>query len=55
MNSDIKAMHSEERVGEISKCYFSYDKINNDFGWEPKISFEDGVTIILDYWKKRLK
>lgn len=54
MNSDIEPMHSEERVGEINKCYFAYDKISHDFGWKPKISFEDGVTIVIDYWKKRL-
>ena len=55
LNSDLRPIYADERIGEISKCYFSYDKIKKDFGWKPEISFEGGVNIVIDYWKKRLK
>src|SRR3989344_5592499 len=55
LNSSLEPIYADERVGEISKCYFSYDKIRKDFGWKPEISFEQGVEILIDYWKKRIK
>jgi UDP-glucose 4-epimerase len=55
LNSNLKPIYSEERVGELSKCYFTYDKLKRDFGWVPKVSFEKGVEIVVDYWKERLK
>lgn len=54
INSNLKPVHEEERVGEISKCYFSYEKIKRDFGWKPEISFEEGVKSVIKYWKKKL-
>jgi len=55
LNSNLEPIYSDERVGEISKCYFTYDKIKKDFGWKPEISFEKGVDIVIDDWKRRLK
>jgi UDP-glucose 4-epimerase len=43
-----------KRPGEPSITHANISKIKKDLNWEPKVSFEDGVSKILqniDYWK----
>ena len=43
-----------KRPGEPSITYANITKIKKDLNWKPKISFEEGVSKILeniDYWK----
>jgi len=43
-----------KRPGEPDSTHADISKIKNKLGWEPKVSFEKGVKIMLDnieYWK----
>ncbi len=44
-----------KRPGEPDCTFADISKIKSQLGWEPKISFENGVSEILkniDYWRK---
>lgn len=50
-----EAIHIPERPGEPKITQANITKIKTELGWEPKVSFEDGVAIMLkniDYWRK---
>jgi len=47
--------HIPKRPGEPDCTFADITKIHNEMGWEPKVSFEDGVGKVLehiDYWKE---
>ncbi len=46
--------HIPKRPGEPDCTFGQTDKISKLLGWQPSISFEDGVRIMLDnieYWR----
>ncbi len=48
-----EAIHIPKRPGEPDCTWADTAKIERDLGWHPKVSFEDGVALILDdidYW-----
>ena len=50
-----KITHIPKRPGEPDNSLAGIDKIKKDLGWEPKVTIEEGVGIILkniNYWKK---
>lgn len=49
-NSDQDEIHREAKAGEQRRSVCSPDKLSQ-FGWEPKIKFNDGVKIALDFFK----
>ncbi len=51
---NITLMKSPEllRKSDIPVLLGSHEKIYNDTGWKPRISFEDTLKDLLDYWKK---
>jgi len=49
-----ETVHIPKRPGEPDSTHADITKIKRDIGWEPKISFQEGVSIMLDnieYWK----
>lgn len=48
-------IHIPKRPGEPDCTFADITRIRNLLGWEPKVSFEEGVKIMLenkDYWRK---
>jgi UDP-glucose 4-epimerase len=43
-----KKVHISKRPGEPDCTYADISKIKKMLGWKPKVSFEDGVKIMLD-------
>ena len=47
-------IHIPKRPGEPDCTWADISKIRRDLGWEPKISFPEGVAAMLqniDYWR----
>ena len=47
--------HISKRPGEPDCTFADTTKIKNVLGWEPKVSFEEGVEKVLeniDYWRE---
>ena len=47
-------LHIPKRPGEPDCTFADITKITTDLGWQPKVSFEQGVALILeqiDYWR----
>jgi len=40
----LKMMEGKETVGEIDCQYMDFEKVNTEFGWSPRHSFEDGIA-----------
>lgn len=51
----IPAKHSPKRSGDIYKTHADITKAKKDFGYEPTISFQDGLKISIDWYKKNLR
>ncbi len=47
---ELKVDEKLLRKGEIQSIIGSNKKIDTDTGWQPKISFEQSITDLLDYW-----
>ncbi len=43
---------AEKKAIEIWDYYADYSKIKNMLGWEPKVSFEDGIARTIEYYEK---
>ena len=50
----IKAEHSPKRVGDVRLFYFDCSKAARELGWTPRVSFKDGVTRTLDWFRQTL-
>jgi UDP-glucose 4-epimerase len=49
------AVHVPKRPGEPDCTWADISKVQRMLGWEPKVSFEDGVATMLrhiDYWRQ---
>lgn len=51
--SNIKAIYSLERVGDVRHSRASIDKINRILGYNPSISFNEGINLTFKYLKKK--
>jgi nucleoside-diphosphate-sugar epimerase len=51
----LAMMKGRETVGEIDCQYMDYAKVNRDFGWSPRHSFEEGVSATIEWFKGYLK
>jgi len=50
LSSDIKPEYEKERKGDIKRISLSIEKIKK-FGWNPKISSEEGIRKTIEYYK----
>lgn len=49
----IDENHGEERPGEQITSALSYEKAKQVLGWEPRVSFEDGVKKVVAWYKEK--
>ncbi|MBU1178592.1 GDP-mannose 4,6-dehydratase [Patescibacteria group bacterium] len=42
------------RPSDLAHCVGSYDKIQNELGWEPEINFDNTLSDVLDYWRTEI-
>ncbi len=55
MNLEIKPIITNKyRVGDIRHCYADISKIKQKLGYEPKISFEDGIEELIQWVKSQV-
>ncbi len=45
-------VHGPAKIGEQKTSCLSYKKIQKDFGWMPKVEFEDGIKKTVETWNK---
>ncbi len=50
--SNCSELHGEPKAGEQRRSVISYQKIQNAFGWIPKVDFETGLAMTVEYFKK---
>jgi len=53
--SSGKLVFVGDRPGQVSNFACDYSKIKNMFGWEPKISFNDGIKKTIDWYRSNKK
>lgn len=51
MNKYIKPTYTEKIAGDLRRMVLSYEKAKKAFGYEPKISLEDGVKRYVDWFR----
>lgn len=51
-DKDIIPIYRQPREGDILHSYMSYDKINMECGWMPKIDMREGLKTTLEYYKQ---
>lgn len=54
LDADATIVHIPKRPGEPDCTHADITKIRKAVGWRPKVSFEDGVSVVLDnieYWR----
>ena len=51
----LAMMKGKATIGEIDCQYMDFVKVNRDFGWSPRHSFEAGVTATIEWFKGYLK
>jgi UDP-glucose 4-epimerase len=52
-SNKFKEVHGPAKIGEQKTSCLSYEKIKNDFGWEPKVKFEEGIKKTVELWKRK--
>jgi nucleoside-diphosphate-sugar epimerase len=49
--NDVEVEHVEDRVGQIYREVISSKRLQ-EMGWKPKVSFEEGMKLSYEYYKK---
>ena len=49
----FKEEHGEAKTGEQKTSCLNYAKIKKDFGWEPKVSFSEGIKLTYQWFRER--
>lgn len=52
-NVDIKPVHVDPRAGDVRHSLADISKAQTYFGYEPKIDFEKGLTLTVEWYKNR--
>ncbi len=53
--SDSLIKHVEDRLGHDVRYAIAADKIMKELGWKPKVDFDEGIDMTIDFYKKTLK
>ena len=51
---DIPEVHGEAKPGEQRRSVLDYSRIQNQLGWEPKVTLEEGLRLTVDFFRKRI-
>jgi CDP-glucose 4,6-dehydratase len=55
INTNINISYLEKDFPEITHQYLDSSKIFDRIGWKPKFTFEDGLNLTIDFYKKYYK
>jgi len=50
---NVKIEYKEARAGDYSGAVVSVDKARKELGWQPEVSFEEGVRRYFEWYKRR--
>jgi nucleoside-diphosphate-sugar epimerase len=50
----IKAEYGPKRVGDVRLFYFDCSKAKRDLGWQPAVSFADGLARTLEWFRRNM-
>jgi UDP-N-acetylglucosamine 4-epimerase len=50
--SSIEPKHAEDRAGDIPASLANIEKAQQDLGYEPSVTFQEGLKRTLTYWKE---
>jgi UDP-N-acetylglucosamine 4-epimerase len=51
-NKDLSVIYQAERAGDVKHSKANIDKIKETLGYSPKISFQDGLKIVYDWYAR---
>ncbi len=54
LNIDIKPIHVDPRAGDVRHSLADISKAQSCLGYEPKVGFEEGLRLTVEWYKKRL-
>jgi UDP-glucuronate 4-epimerase len=43
------------REGDVYKTFASTEKLNKDYGYQPKVTIKEGVSLFVDWYKSYYK
>jgi UDP-glucose 4-epimerase len=49
----VKKTHGSARPGEQQRSVLSYEKAHEKLGWRPEMSFEEGVSKTVEWFRRR--
>lgn len=52
LESQIEPIFSQKRSGEIDHISLDSSKAKKELNWEPKVTFEEGIRLATEYYKK---
>jgi len=55
INPNVKVTYMEKDFPEITHQYLDSSKIINTTGWQPKINFDKGIDLTIDFYKEYYK
>ena len=50
----ITLMENKKTTGEINCQYMNYNKVNNFFGWFPKVDLNEGLNKTIKWYERYL-
>jgi UDP-glucose 4-epimerase len=53
LNSSCPEQHAPAKAGEQQRSVISYEKIEQELGWQPTIRLEEGLRLTAEYFKKK--
>ena len=52
---ELAPFPQDRKAIDIGDFICDYSAFSNSFGWQPKIKFEEGISMSLDFFKKELE
>jgi len=52
LRKDVKIEYVPARPADFSGIEISNERAKNELGWEPKVSFEEGIRRYIDWYRK---
>lgn len=46
-------LHTKAKKGEVRRMFLSYEKINKTLGWQPEVTFEEGLEETVEWYRKK--
>ena len=48
----VEPIYSKKRPGEVDRVCLNSSKAKTKLGWKPKVNFEEGIALTVEYYKK---